>query len=246
MEEKKISPESKTEGAGAKIYRLFPSSDIDHLDPFVLFDEFFVEPDKGFPRHRHAGFEAVTYILEGEFRHKDNLGNDSIVGNKGIQKFTAGKGIEHSEMPEGDEKTHGFQLWLNLPKEKKSMNPKYEKIESEFLPEKKEDKAEIRTIFGEDSPANLQTPLIYQDVNLQDNGFTSLDIPEGHNGFLYVYEGEINIETGETVINLSTRDGFLIDGGERVSIDCDSKSKFVVLSGKPIGDPIRLKGSVVE
>ncbi len=246
MEKKKITPDRKKEGAGANIYRLFPSSDTNHLDPFVLFDEFMVEPDKGFPMHKHAGFEAITYIIEGEFRHRDDLGNDSIVGKNGIQKFTAGKGIEHSEMPEGDEKTHGFQLWVNLPRGKKNVEPNYERIQSEYLPETKDGKARIRTIIGEVSPVNLETTIVYQDINLEKNSFTSIDIPEQYNGFLYVYAGEIIIETNEKDMNVSHREGFIFEDGERVSIGSDSESKIIVLSGQPIGDDIRLEGSVVR
>jgi len=98
-----IKPTEKKEGAGAKVKRLFPSQEMKHLDPFVLLDEFFVDPSKGFPPHEHRGFEAITYMLDGGFRHKDDLGNDSTVYRGCVQKFTAGRGITHSEMPVGED-----------------------------------------------------------------------------------------------------------------------------------------------
>ncbi|MFP3871741.1 MAG: pirin family protein [Candidatus Natronoplasma sp.] len=184
MKEKIFEPLTKKEGAGAEVRRIFPSTSLDHLDPFVLLDEFFVDADKGFPMHRHAGFEAVTYILEGSFRHKDDIGNDSVVGEGGVQKFTAGKGIKHSEMPVGEKGAHGFQLWVNLPKEKKEIEPNYQKVEAKKIPETKDGTTIIRTIIGEGSPVKIETPVVYQDVILEKGCFRSIDLLQNFQGLL--------------------------------------------------------------
>ncbi len=242
-----LNPEIKSEGAGAKVRRLFPSSELEHYDPFVLLDEFFVDPEAGFPRHRHAGFEAITYMIEGGFKHKDNMGNDSSIEKGGVQRFTAGKGIEHSEMPVGDKKSHGFQLWLNLPKKLKETEPSYQKVSSDEIPVKREGKTKIRTIIGEDSPVNTKTPVLYQDVILEEACFTSIEFPENYRGFLYVYDGEITIDSmGSEKETISKNQAYIPDEESRFSIGCNARSKVIVISGEPIKEEIRLQGSIVK
>ncbi|MBS3782538.1 MAG: pirin family protein [Candidatus Thermoplasmatota archaeon] len=247
MEGKLLRPEVKSEGSGAKVRRLFPSTDLEHYDPFVLLDEFFVDPEAGFPRHRHAGFEAVTYIIEGGFKHKDNLGNDSSIGEGGVQRFTAGKGIEHSEMPVGEKQSHGFQLWINLPKELKETEPSYQKVTAEKIPVKHEGKTKIKTIIGEDSPVKTNTPVLYQDVLLEEACFTSVEFPENYRGFLYVHEGEIMIDfMDKEKEKISNDQAYFPKEENRISIRCNARSRFIVISGKPIKEKIRLQGSVVK
>ncbi len=247
MKGKLVSPEVKSEGSGAKVRRLFPSSDIDHYDPFVLLDEFFVDPEAGFPSHRHAGFEAITYIIDGGFRHKDNMGNDSSINRGGVQRFTAGRGIEHSEMPVGEEKSHGFQLWVNLPKELKKTEPSYQKVAAKDIPVKREGKTEIKTIIGKDSPVETNTPVLYQDILLEGACFTSVEFTEDYRGFLYVYEGAITLDSrGSEKEKISEKQAYFPEGESRFSIQCDSRSKFIVISGKPIKEEIRLQGSIVK
>ncbi len=242
-----LRPENKSEGAGAEVMRLFPSSSMEHHDPFVLLDEFFVDPDTGFPTHRHAGFEALTYMLEGSFRHKDNLDNDSTVGDGGVQKFTAGSGIEHSEMPGSEEKAHGFQLWINLPKDKKDQEPSYQRIEAEEVLEIVEGNTRIRTVVGEGSPVELETPVLYKDMKLEKGGSTSIEFLEGYTGFLYVYRGEVILkgDDGEEVKVSEGRACFPYRE-ERLSVGGTEKSSFIFVSGKPIGDEIELAGSIVK
>jgi len=247
MKGKLFRPEVKSEGAGAKVRRLFPSSDFEHYDPFVLLDEFFVDPQAGFPRHRHAGFEAITYMIEGGFRHKDNLGNDSSIKEGGVQRFTAGKGIEHSEMPVGEKKSHGFQLWINLPKKFKETEPSYQKVSAEEIPVKHEGKTKIKTIIGEGSPVETKTPVLYQHIILEEACFTSIEFPENYRGFLYVYDGEITIDSkGSEKETISDNQAYIPDEESRFSIGCDAKSKVIVISGEPINEEIRLHGSVVK
>lgn len=247
MKGRLLKPEVKNEGAGAKVKRLFPTSELDHYDPFVLLDEFFVDPEAGFPRHRHAGFEAVTYMIDGDFSHKDNLGNDYSVDAGGVQKFSAGEGIEHSEMPVGQKESHGFQLWINLPKKLKDSEPSYQMVSSEDIPVKHEGKSRIRTIIGGDSPVDSHTPILYQDVILEEACFTSVEFPENYQGFLYVYDGKISIDNqGDSRKKIAESQGYFPSEGRRFSIRCEESSRFIVISGEPIGEEIKLRGSVVK
>ena len=222
-----ITPREKKEGAGAKIKRLFPSEEMKHHDPFVLLDEFFVDPSKGFPEHQHGGFEAITYMLGGGFRHKDDLGNDSTVYEGGVQKFTAGRGITHSEMPVGEDTSHGFQLWVNLPRAYKNVEPDYTALASEDIPEHEEGGNLVRTIVGEGSPISFHAEITYRDVHSKEK--YRLEVPEGHEGLLYLYSGYVEVEG--TSMKPST--AISIDQG---TVRCIQPSRFIFITGKPLGE----------
>lgn len=113
---------------GVDIKRLFPIPEFMNFDPFVLFDHFDIGAGHGFPEHPHRGFEAITYMFNGGMNHKDNLGNESFVSKGGAQRFTAGKGLVHSEMPAKEGKSNGIQLWINLPKRLKQIAPSYQQV----------------------------------------------------------------------------------------------------------------------
>lgn len=241
MELKIITPSEKREGAGATVKRLFPTSEIESLDPFVLFDEFFVQPDVGFPEHPHGGFEAITYMVKGSFRHKDNMGNDEMVSKGGIQKFTAGKGIVHSEMP-GDEMSQGFQLWVNLPKEKKDIQPSYQKLTSDKVHETQEKGINIRHVVGTYYPIEFETPIEYLDIHMEEGSLGSIPINSGFEGFVYIYQGKVKVQ--EQVIEKG-RAAILKDMTE-LTIKAVEDSKLVVITGKPLSEPINLQGSFVK
>ena len=241
MKLKIAAPSEKEEGAGATVKRLFPTSETEPIDPFVLFDEFIVQPDVGFPDHQHGGFEAITYMIKGSFRHKDNMGNDELVSKGGIQKFTAGKGLVHSEMP-GDELSQGFQLWVNLPKDKKSIQPSYQKLTADKVRETEENGVKVRHIVGENSPIEFKTPVDYLDIHMEESYSRSIDIEDEFKGFLYIYQGKVKvqeqvIENGKAVI--------LKDISE-LTVKAVEDSKLVVITGEPLSEPIRLQGSFVK
>jgi redox-sensitive bicupin YhaK (pirin superfamily) len=116
------------EGEGAFVRRLFPTQDFNYLDPFVLFDEFFVIPPAGFPDHPHRGFEVITYMRGGAFLHRDSMGNEQIIKAGGVQRITTGRGIVHAEMPGTKGVNHGLQIWINLPRRLKGLEPSYQNI----------------------------------------------------------------------------------------------------------------------
>ncbi|MFP4564416.1 MAG: pirin family protein [Spirochaetia bacterium] len=239
---KKIRARETAEGSGARVRRLFPVETLRHHDPFVLLDEFFVGPDAGFPQHPHRGFEALTYILEGGFRHKDTRGNDSAVSAGGVQWFNAGAGIEHSEMPDGGEGAHGFQLWVNLAHSDKALEPEYHKIEADALPHRHLAGGTATVLAGEGAPVKLHTDVEYHHVSLQENSCFPYSPPPGMRGFIYLYEGEIL--AGD--IKLEPGEAILFEAGENPELVSGPPSKFIVLAGRPHGESIHQHGSFVD
>lgn len=241
-EARKIAAEETLEGAGVRVKRLFPVPGFKNLDPFVLLDEFFVEPKAGFPTHPHRGFEALTYMLEGSFCHQDNLGNDTEVFPGGVQRFTAGRGLYHSEMPGSGPMNHGLQLWINLPSDLKGMEPGYEQYDAERIPKTVADGYTVRTIVGENSPVILNTSIICQDIMLDEGYSLILNRPDGFDGIIYVYEGEL-IAADTT---LAPGEALLTGGGLEVSVKGQKPSGLIHLAGKPHGEPIRQLGPFVD
>lgn len=228
------------EGEGAEVLRLFPVlRGRMNLDPFVLFDHFFLEPGTGFPTHPHRGFEAITYLFEGGMQHRDNLGNDSIVTAGGAQRFTAGRGMEHSEMPEGT--TRGIQLWINLPRAKKHVEPDYQAVPAEAIPVRRFEGGEARVIVGPGSPLQLQTPVRYEDIRLEEGGGTPVEVPAGWQGFVYVVDGSVRI--GDRV--LQQGQAISVAEGEPL-LQAETEARVLVCLGRPHGEPVYQHGPYVD
>lgn len=181
------------EGAGAQVKRLMPLAGFRNYDPFVLFDHFQIQPGNGFPDHPHRGFEAITYLFRGAISHADNLGNHSTVTPGGAQRFTAGRGLVHSEMPGDSGVTEGIQLWINLPKELKAIEPSYQQADSADIPEELTDFGLVRHIVDGGSPVLLQTEVRYQDITLRQGRTFIATLPGGHRGLVYVVSGEMSV-----------------------------------------------------
>ncbi len=235
------------EGAGARVHRVFPTGGLQHVDPFVLLDEFTVDPSAGFPDHPHGGFEAVTYMLKGAFRHRDDLGNDETVSAGGVQWFTAGRGIVHAELPGGDEVSHGLQLWVNLPRRLKETEPAYRAAGAEDIPEAQEGGVWTRTVIGDGSPVKLHTQVRYVDVILRPEAAGvelayAEQISSGWYGLAYVLEGEI-VLSGRAVTRGRAA---IFGGGGELEVTAEQYARFVVIAGEPHGEPIRQRGSFVK
>ena len=238
------------DGAGVSLTRIIGSPELNMLDPFLLLDEFGSDdPDDyiaGFPPHPHRGFETITYMINGKFTHKDSAGNEGHLSDGGVQWMTAGKGVVHSEMPEQTEGLmRGFQLWLNLPKEKKMIDPVYHDIQPDKIPLVSLDNATVKVISGEfqstKGPGRPHTGVLYLDVHL--NGPTDISIPinEKWNGFIYVYEGEIESNFSVTKGNLAV----LETSG---SFNCSSTlndTRFILVAGEPLNEPVARGGPFV-
>jgi hypothetical protein len=244
------------EGAGVHLLRGFSNREAEHFDPFLLFDNFSntdsVAYVQGFPQHPHRGMETVTYLLKGEVRHRDSLGNQGSIGAGDVQWMTAGSGIVHEEMPVvHDGGIQGFQLWVNLPQAHKMMPPRYQEIKSGEIPVVKEEGKEVRVIAGEYRGAkgpvqDLMVLPTYLDVTLVER--TPFGIPTDRDDtfFVYVFEGRIAIRDdrteswlGEGEIGLLTKDfDFTCSGGK-------DGARFLLVGGKPLSEPISWYGPIV-
>jgi redox-sensitive bicupin YhaK (pirin superfamily) len=233
---------SGAEGEGAVVNRLFPLQAFMNFDPFVLWDDFTISAGAGFPDHPHRGFEGITYVFQGSVRHKDNLGNESTVTDGGLQRFTAGKGIVHSEMPSAEGVTRGIQMWVRLPSRLKAVEPEYQQVDAAAVPVRETSRGVVRVLSGEGSPLKLKTPVIYLDVQLDADGVMEEPVPEGYRGFVYVVDGscEVNgnsIEQGGAV--------FMQDPG-MVKLRGRSECRLMLCFGRPHGEPIHQHGPFVD
>lgn len=178
------------ESGSSRVRRLFPTLSLQHLDPFVVLDEFHLEPPASVPPSRH-GFEAVTYVLEGALHHRDSLGNDDAVAPGGVQRFTAGLGVDHAQAPHDHAPSRGLRLWVNVPGPLAGVQSDFQQIEPEELPEERSEGVVVRTIVGDGSPTKLMTPVRYLDVRAEAGSTYEFHIPEGWNGFAYVLSGRV-------------------------------------------------------
>lgn len=230
------------EGDGAVVNRLFPVQAFMNFDPFVLWDDFTISAGAGFPDHPHRGFEGITYVFQGSVKHKDNLGNDSTVSSGGLQRFTAGKGIVHSEMPSADGVTRGIQMWVNLPSRLKKLEPDYQQVNSDSVPEHEISNGVVRVLSGEGSPLRLNTAVIYLDVQLDKDGELEESIPDGYRGLAYVIEGRCDIN-GEVVEQGSA---VFMEDITSVKVSSSSACRLMLCFGQPHGEPIYQHGPFVD
>lgn len=243
------------DGAGVKINRVLNGSLQRRLDPFLMLDAF--GSDKpgdyiaGFPEHPHRGFETITYMLEGRMRHRDSAGHEGLITNGGVQWMTAGRGVIHSEMPEQElGLMEGFQLWLNLPAKDKMCAPWYRDIPYEEVPRFSLDSgATVHVIAGQThgvtgAVVRDATQPLYLDVVLPEGESFDLPLPEGHNAFIYVYRGEVVVE-GKDVpqARMAILDNSIDADGVRIK--AAQESRFLVIGGRPLGEPIAQHGPFV-
>jgi redox-sensitive bicupin YhaK (pirin superfamily) len=248
-----------SDGAGVKLTRVIGQPALAMLDPFLLLDAFRSEkPDDylaGFPPHPHRGFETVTYLLDGRMRHRDNAGHEGVIEPGGIQWMTAGKGIVHSEMPEQENGLlEGFQLWVNLPARHKMDPPAYQEYPASQIPLETRDRgAAVRVIAGTTSGGTrgpviqpLTDPL-YLDVRLTAGGEFVESTPRGHNAFVYVINGPVvATDTDGNSVQLE-RDvlGILAHGDAVILQASDTDTRFLVVAGKPLNEPVARGGPFV-
>jgi hypothetical protein len=239
-----------TDGAGVNLTRIIGSSDLNMLDPFLLLDEFGSEnPDDyiaGFPPHPHRGFETITYMLNGKWQHKDSAGNEGKLGEGSVQWMTAGRGIIHSEMPiQTDGLARGFQLWLNLPKEKKMIEPAYQDIESEQIPIVKEKAGTVKVISGNFhgtvGPGQSHTPVLILDIQLLENSELTIPLTDGWNVFSFIYEGDVfagqKLSKGQLAVYEKDGD---VDFKTK-----DNKARIFFAAGEPLNEPVARGGPFV-
>ena len=248
-----IDPIPASDGAGVKLKRSI-GVEPNYFDPFLMLDEFGSENKDdyvaGFPAHPHRGIETVTYMLAGEFEHKDSTGGKGRMTAGDVQWMKTGSGIIHSEMPAMKEgRLHGFQLWINMPAKYKKNKPEYIYIDSKKMSIHKDEDKQVKVIAGKFEKAegpvkkhNVEP--IYFDVELNENKYFKFKLPKTHNSFIYLIEGEIKIGDKQ---HKQTKDSTLIllDKGEELKVSATSKAKFLLISGKPIGEQIARGGPFV-
>lgn len=243
------------EGAGVKLHRAFGYHQIPRFDPFLMLDDFRGDnPDdylKGFPWHPHRGIETVTYMLEGMVEHGDSMGNAGIIGAGAVQWMTAGSGIIHQEMPKPVEgKMGGFQLWVNLPKTEKMREPRYQEIHTEDIPVVSPEQGVIVKIIsgtyaGTHGPVReIVADPDYLDVSLEEGRTFLHQIPMGYTVFCYVYSGKGTC--GPEGPLLTNQDLALLSDGDHVQIQAITGTfRLLIISGKPIREPIAWGGPIV-
>ena len=259
-----ITAKTTLEGDGFLVHRPFPNYDTRDCDPFLLLDEMgpiTLEKGeaKGASPHPHRGFETVTYLIDGCFEHKDSSGHSGTLQPGDVQWMTAGSGVVHSEMPEKEfikkgGKLHGFQLWVNLPKKDKMIEPRYQEIPSKTIPfaTSNDGKVSVKVIAGESMGKNsvieTKIPITYLHFIIQPGGKFSQKIPIDYNSFAYVSDGEGLFGLEKNIVRKEQAVFFERDGDEIV-IENDSVSKsplnFLLLGGMPIGEPVARYGPFV-
>jgi redox-sensitive bicupin YhaK (pirin superfamily) len=254
-----------SDGAGVNLNRSIATQQLPVLDPFLLLDEFNTENPgdyiAGFPDHPHRGFETVTYMIDGNMRHADNAGNGGVLRSGGVQWMTAGRGIVHSEMPEQEDgRMQGFQLWVNLPASLKMTDPRYQEFDPAEIPEvTHDDGARVRVVAGEHAGtkgavSGITVEPLYLDIALPAGAAVTQPIPAGHNGFVYLFEGEaVTVTAGDPAASngggtaVPYRNLAALGDGDTVGLrnEAGAPARMLVIAGAPIGEPIARYGPFV-
>lgn len=251
--EQLIPGQATSDGAGVKLTRLLSHHLQRRLDPFLMLDAFGSDdPDDyiaGFPNHPHRGFETVTYMLKGRMLHRDSQGNEGLLEDGGMQWMSAARGVIHSEIPQQKDGTMaGFQLWINLPAAHKMDDPWYKDITPDDIPSTLTSTgAEIRLLAGQShgitgAIERPNTEPLIVDVTLKADGLFQQAIPQDHNAFVVLYEGNAMIK-GQTLS--PNQLAILTNDADQVEIQSQTGAKFLVVAGKPLNEPIVQYGPFV-
>ena len=240
------------DGAGVKLIRVLGYNDVKDIDPFLMLDNFSSRnPEdyiKGFPMHPHRGIETITYLIDGEVKHRDSLGHSESLYGGQVQWMNSGSGIIHEEMPQPTENLWGLQFWLNLPAHEKMSDPEYFTISSDMMKEIPLENGHVRLISGEFEGVKAIDPrhvkATMMDISLDANATRTISIPQEQNTFLYIIEGEGFFGAQETVGKLHS--AVIFDKGDTLKIKAGAHGlRFVLLYGKPLNEPIYWGGPIV-
>ncbi|TFG56154.1 MAG: pirin family protein [Methanomassiliicoccus sp.] len=243
-----------SDGAGVKLTRLFSNETVTLTDPFLLLDFFGSDRPEdymaGFPLHPHRGIETVTYMLDGYVDHQDSIGNKGSIGPGDVQWMTAGNGILHEEMPQRSEGWMcGLQLWVNLPRAKKMMTPRYRGVLSGSIPRVElDDGSVVKVIAGEFQGSrgpveDLVVNAEYLDVNLRSGTSLEHKVPKDMNTFAMVYGGSLLFGGAQEVTSGNVA---VFGSGDAVSVVGGEKgARFILVSGTPLHEPIAWGGPIV-
>lgn len=249
-----VKPEFVIEGAGVLLQRSFGPSRANPLDPFLLFDHFaFNDPIEGpivgFPMHPHRGIETVTYMLEGNTRHRDSLGNSGVIGPGDVQWMTSGRGIMHEEFPKRGPsgRVDGFQLWVNLPKAEKMGKPRYQEVMADSIPSMEAEGVRVRVVAGEyggvkGPVTEIAAQPVYMDVTLEPSTTFTLEMPEKHTAVAYLFEGMgiFGADSDDAAEVLEAVHMVIFGEGDHLQVSSteDSKARFMLMAGAPFHEAI--------
>lgn len=269
-----VQAQPTMEGAGVHLRRAFGFGNPSEFDPFLLLDDFRNDhPEQymaGFPWHPHRGIETITYVLAGNVSHSDSLGNNGLLGAGDVQWMTAGSGILHQEMPHGDGKgrMHGFQLWANLPSSLKMTAPRYQDVSSKEIPTVTDDDGtEVRIIcgdfWGKKGPVDgIAADPRYLDVFVPPGKRKTLNVETYRQAFAYIFEGSGSFRDASAPQDIlreklssngveelewsGNRSLILFDNGDEVTVQAgESGIRFLLVSGKPLKEPVAWGGPIV-
>jgi redox-sensitive bicupin YhaK (pirin superfamily) len=253
--ERLVAGTATSDGAGVKLTRVLTQPLQRRLDPFLMLDAFGTDNAEdyigGFPDHPHRGFETVTYMVDGRMRHRDSAGHEGLLQNGGVQWMTAGRGVVHSELPEQEGgRMEGFQLWLNLAARDKMTAPWYRDIQSAEIPQfTTPDGVTVRVIAGEShgvagAVQRATTEPLYLDLHFPAGAQFEQTVPAGHNAFVYVYRGELEI-AGTRVPQ--QRMAILANGDDSdgAVLRADQPARALLIAGRPLNEPIAQYGPFV-
>ncbi len=249
-----ITGRNTEDGAGVKLVRVFGYDDTKDFDPFLMLDAFDADDPKdyikGFPWHPHRGIETITYLIKGDIEHQDSLGNKGSILDGDCQWMTAGSGIIHQEMPKPSDRMLGVQLWLNLPAKYKMTKPKYRGLTKENIPIIVEKGSRVHVISGvyNGKTGGIEGDFVkalYLDVELEPGAEWRLTTEKENTVFVYILQGKATFEPSENQV-VSEKHAVLFDHGDEFFIKAkDHGIRFLLLSGKPLHEPVAWGGPIV-
>ncbi len=246
-----------SDGAGVRLTRVIGTPQLDMLDPFLMLDEFGTDKPEdylaGFPDHPHRGFETVTYMLDGRMRHRDNHGNEGVLVPGSVQWMTAGRGLVHSEMPEQQEgRMRGFQLWVNLPASEKMTQPRYQEFAPDRIPQVQPGEGvNVKVIAGRigDVTGPIVQPAtepVYLDIELAPGASWQYALPEGHNAFAYLFEGDGSVGDGADARAVASQELAVLIGGPVFRLQAGGAgARAILVAGAPLREPVARYGPFV-
>ncbi|KAF4093275.1 hypothetical protein AMELA_G00000250 [Ameiurus melas] len=241
----------QSEGVGARVQRSIGRRELKNLDPFLMLDEFCVRKPAGFPDHPHRGFETVTYLLSGASAHEDFCGHCGKLEAGDLQWMTAGRGVVHAEMPLSDEPMRGLQLWVNLRKADKMVEPQYQELKNSQVPKPSKDGVTVAVISGEalgvKSKIYTRTPTVYLDFRLSEGAKHVQPIPLGWTAFIYTLSGTVHTGPEEAQKEVEPHHTAVFEDGDciRVENKAAEVAHFVLIAGEPIKEPVVQHGPFV-
>jgi redox-sensitive bicupin YhaK (pirin superfamily) len=232
---------------------IIPPGNWDAADPFLLMVEDFFHTPEGFPDHPHRGIETVTFVLGGELRHADNRGNSGVLGATDVQWMTAGCGIIHAELPHQESTVHSLQLWLNMPSDRKLIEPGYQDLHGAESVIANDNGVSVRVLSGNVDGVEASTinvvPVLYLEVTMDAAKRVTLPVPAAYNGFVHILEG--SIQAGAEGQTGSTGDVLWLDypenesGESTLTISSQTRARLLLVTGRPIREPVVAYGPFV-